>query len=216
MFAQDRLVVRAEPDEEKGLIVFLGAEFYPPLCRSSRRLRPWRRKKKRSSPSWRVSRSLLEPNPPPAQAQESTVPAKLPRLPGNMAPAQRRQQVRRPRKEETRVIQRITPPGLPEPRGPYSPVVRAGDFLFVSGQGPVDPATNQFSSDHSARNAPGAEQYPQHPGSLRCDHGRRGEVLRVPVQRKRFRLHERGLRGVLGQERNPRELPWKPNSQCRK
>ncbi len=43
------------------------------------------------------------------------------------------------------MIQRITPPGLPEPRGPYSPAVRAGDFLFVSGQGPVDPATNQFS-----------------------------------------------------------------------
>ncbi|MBI3470555.1 MAG: RidA family protein, partial [Candidatus Solibacter usitatus] len=30
------------------------------------------------------------------------------------------------------------------PRGPYSPAVRAGDFIFVSGQGPTDPATNQF------------------------------------------------------------------------
>ncbi len=29
-FAQDKLVVRIEPDEEKGLLVFLGAEFYPP------------------------------------------------------------------------------------------------------------------------------------------------------------------------------------------
>jgi hypothetical protein len=29
-FAQDKLVVRIEPDEEKGLMVFLGAEFYPP------------------------------------------------------------------------------------------------------------------------------------------------------------------------------------------
>ena len=29
--------------------------------------------------------------------------------------------------------------------GPYSPVVRAGDFLFVSGQGPVDPATQKMS-----------------------------------------------------------------------
>jgi 2-iminobutanoate/2-iminopropanoate deaminase len=42
-------------------------------------------------------------------------------------------------------IQRITPAGSPAPRGPYSPAVRAGDFLFVSGQGPIDPATNQFS-----------------------------------------------------------------------
>jgi 2-iminobutanoate/2-iminopropanoate deaminase len=42
------------------------------------------------------------------------------------------------------MIERITPPGVPTPRGPYSPAVRAGDFLFVSGQGPVDPATNQM------------------------------------------------------------------------
>lgn len=34
---------------------------------------------------------------------------------------------------------------LAKPRGPYSPFVRAGDFIFVSGQGPVDPATNQYS-----------------------------------------------------------------------
>lgn len=43
------------------------------------------------------------------------------------------------------MIERIVPPGAPAPRGPYSPVVRAGDFLFVSGVGPVDPATNQMS-----------------------------------------------------------------------
>ena len=35
----------------------------------------------------------------------------------------------------------ITSDKLPEPKGPYSPAVRAGGFLFVSGQGPVDPAT---------------------------------------------------------------------------
>jgi len=29
-FAQDNALVRVEPDEEKGLLVFLGAEFYPP------------------------------------------------------------------------------------------------------------------------------------------------------------------------------------------
>jgi 2-iminobutanoate/2-iminopropanoate deaminase len=43
------------------------------------------------------------------------------------------------------MIERITPPGIPAPRGPYSPAVRAGDFIFVAGQGPVDPVTNQFS-----------------------------------------------------------------------
>ena len=43
------------------------------------------------------------------------------------------------------MIERITPPGIPAPRGPYSPAVRAGGFIYVAGQGPVDPATNQFS-----------------------------------------------------------------------
>ena len=43
------------------------------------------------------------------------------------------------------MIERIIPPGVPVPKAPYSPAVRAGDFIFVSGQGPNDPATNQMS-----------------------------------------------------------------------
>ncbi len=42
-------------------------------------------------------------------------------------------------------IERIFPASVPTPRGPYSPAVRAGDFIYVSGQGPVDPATDQLS-----------------------------------------------------------------------
>jgi 2-iminobutanoate/2-iminopropanoate deaminase len=41
-------------------------------------------------------------------------------------------------------IERIFPQDSPTPRGPYSPAVRAGDFIFVSGQGPIDPVTDKL------------------------------------------------------------------------
>jgi len=44
------------------------------------------------------------------------------------------------------MIERISPPGVPAPRGPYSPAVRAGDFIFVAGQVALDPATQQLIS----------------------------------------------------------------------
>jgi 2-iminobutanoate/2-iminopropanoate deaminase len=43
------------------------------------------------------------------------------------------------------MIERLSPAGIPTPKGPYSPAVRAGDFLFVSGQGPTDPDTQEYS-----------------------------------------------------------------------
>jgi 2-iminobutanoate/2-iminopropanoate deaminase len=42
------------------------------------------------------------------------------------------------------MIERPELTGSPQAQGPYSPVVRAGDLLFVSGQGPIDPETNEF------------------------------------------------------------------------
>jgi 2-iminobutanoate/2-iminopropanoate deaminase len=42
-------------------------------------------------------------------------------------------------------IERILVPGAISPRGPYSHAVRAGGFIHVAGQGPIDPATDQMS-----------------------------------------------------------------------
>jgi 2-iminobutanoate/2-iminopropanoate deaminase len=39
----------------------------------------------------------------------------------------------------------IPPHAGPAASGAYSPVVRAGDFLYVSGQGPFEPETNQLA-----------------------------------------------------------------------
>jgi len=41
------------------------------------------------------------------------------------------------------MIERIFTPGAPAPRGPYSPAVRAGDFIYVSGQAALDPVTGR-------------------------------------------------------------------------
>jgi 2-iminobutanoate/2-iminopropanoate deaminase len=43
------------------------------------------------------------------------------------------------------MIERIFPKDTPSPRGAYSPAVRAGDFIFVSGQGPIDPITDKLA-----------------------------------------------------------------------
>lgn len=33
------------------------------------------------------------------------------------------------------------------PAGPYSPAIKMGNWLFISGQGPFDPTTQKFPSD---------------------------------------------------------------------
>jgi 2-iminobutanoate/2-iminopropanoate deaminase len=42
-------------------------------------------------------------------------------------------------------IERIIPAGGASPRGHYTPAMRAGDFVYVSGQGPIDPVTDKLS-----------------------------------------------------------------------
>jgi 2-iminobutanoate/2-iminopropanoate deaminase len=48
------------------------------------------------------------------------------------------------------VKQAITSPQAPSAGGAYSPALRAGDLLFMSGQIPIDPATGQLVQGDAA------------------------------------------------------------------
>ena len=49
-----------------------------------------------------------------------------------------------------RVKQAISNPDAPNPGGAYSPALRAGDLLFMSGQIPIDPTTGQLVQGDTA------------------------------------------------------------------
>ena len=44
----------------------------------------------------------------------------------------------------------ISAAGAPAPMGPYSPGLIAGDWIFLAGQGGIDPGTGQLASDDIA------------------------------------------------------------------
>jgi 2-iminobutanoate/2-iminopropanoate deaminase len=49
------------------------------------------------------------------------------------------------------MLERLQVAGAPKPGGPYSTAVRAGDFIYISGHGPVDAATGVMQSEASVR-----------------------------------------------------------------
>ncbi len=89
-YAQDKTVVRTEPDEERGLIVQLGAEFYPPALPPQA---PEEHLEEEDEPQPIVEGqpTIFEPNPPPAKPKKA--PARK-RAPGGGGA------VRRPRKRK--------------------------------------------------------------------------------------------------------------------
>jgi reactive intermediate/imine deaminase len=50
-------------------------------------------------------------------------------------------------------LQPIETARAPIPRGPYNQAIRAGDTIYVAGQIPVDPATNQIVDGDAAAQA---------------------------------------------------------------
>ncbi len=93
-YAQDKLVVRIEPDEEKGLIVFLGAEFYPPALPEPKEPE-FPEEEDEKQPIVEGQPSLLEPNPPPPK------PKKVASRPRKVALGPDGQPIRRTRKRKS-------------------------------------------------------------------------------------------------------------------
>jgi uncharacterized protein (TIGR00288 family) len=97
-YAQDKLVVRVEPDEEKGLIVYLGAEFYPP-AEPERPPEEHVEEEEEKQPIVEGQPSLLEPNPPPPKPKPVRRPRKTASS-GNTAERPRRGGTRKKRAPE--------------------------------------------------------------------------------------------------------------------
>ncbi|MBV9761027.1 MAG: NYN domain-containing protein [Acidobacteriaceae bacterium] len=90
-YAQDKTVVRTEPDEERGLIVQLGAEFYPPALPEPAP-EPIIEEEDEPQPIVEGQPTIFEPNPPPPKPKKAA--------PRKRAPAGSGGTVRRPRKRK--------------------------------------------------------------------------------------------------------------------
>jgi len=97
-YAQDKLVVRTEPDEERGLMVYLGAEFYPPALPEPPAQPTPDEELEEKQPIVAGQPSLLEPNPPPVPPKPVK---RAPRPRKTAAPGNTADRPRRPRKKKT-------------------------------------------------------------------------------------------------------------------
>jgi uncharacterized protein (TIGR00288 family) len=70
-YAQDKTVVRTEPDEERGLIVNLGAEFYPPALPPPPPEATIEEEEDEPQPIVEGQPTIFEPNPPPAKPKKT-------------------------------------------------------------------------------------------------------------------------------------------------
>ncbi len=69
-YAQDKTVVRAEPDEERGLVVQLGAEFYPPALPPVAPEPAFEEEEYEPQPIVEGQPTIFEPNPPPPKPKK--------------------------------------------------------------------------------------------------------------------------------------------------
>lgn len=72
-YAQDKTVVRTEPDEERGLIVRLGAEFYPPALPEPAPEAAAEEEDDEPQPVVEGQPTIFEPNPPPPKPKKTPI-----------------------------------------------------------------------------------------------------------------------------------------------
>jgi uncharacterized protein (TIGR00288 family) len=92
-YAQDKTVVRTEPDEERGIIVHLGAEFYPPALPERAPEPAVEEEEDEPQPIVEGQPTIFEPNPPPPKPKKTASPRKR--------AAAGASSTRRPRKRKT-------------------------------------------------------------------------------------------------------------------
>ncbi len=93
-YAQDKTVVRTEPDEERGIIVRLGAEFYPPALPEPAPEPVVEEEEYEPQPIVEGQPTIFEPNPPPPKPKKTPNPRK--RAPAGGAGVTRRPRKRKP------------------------------------------------------------------------------------------------------------------------
>ncbi|HUA85663.1 MAG TPA: NYN domain-containing protein [Bryobacteraceae bacterium] len=95
-YAQDKTVVRLEPTEEHGMLVSLGAEFYPPAEPPAPEPAPVHEEEVEEyepQPYVEGQPTIFEPNPPPAKPKKAPARKRSPKAPGGAQ--------RRPRRKKT-------------------------------------------------------------------------------------------------------------------
>lgn len=75
-YAQDKTVVRTQPDEERGIIVHLGAEFYPPALPEPEPEPLLEEEDNEPQPIVEGQPTIFEPNPPPPKPKKIASPRK--------------------------------------------------------------------------------------------------------------------------------------------
>jgi hypothetical protein len=92
-YAQDKTVVRLEPQEEHGIVVTLGAEFYPPaepVRPEPEAVHEEEIEEDEPQPYVEGQPTIFEPNPPPAKAKKAPVRKRSPKPTGGATRRPRR------------------------------------------------------------------------------------------------------------------------------